>query len=600
MVWSTWKSSLGVMLLCSGLAWSQQSTTLPTTPAGARHYISINEPGKPAEKCEVIRCWLTESGEKAIQVLGTVSGDRIVVLDPPPADGQPVARKIYRVSNSGPIPEGFPTAPADGSRDCDCFSGVVLAQNQRIEPVPQAIPQQPVTTISEEPIIVSEEGPFVPNCCPEGGMPVRPTPLFPRLMRHRNQVSEPVIISENVVESNPPALAEIAGNPGTTVQNETLGSRIKEKITAFLNKPNQKPVETPTPDLRQSWGGDSKTMVAKNSGKDQPLPPPASRTEKSEKKDPLTNLEAIAPPEVKSKIETTSIPHRPAGTPPGSQSVISANNGLKTPVKYVPYPVVTMPSPSVPPGPPPPQIPQPPQPGMYVNAFTPTQQQGQQYQQHPGYGMQGYPYPPQMRYPMPYPQQMPQGQYPQGFAQNGPVGTPSNPTNVARNYQGPGAPNPFGNFQQQQQISPVAYQQQYYQQYQTQRPNSYYGNMPNSGQNVVYQLVTTLRTAVSPAQREWAAMCLVSYDWQRNPVIVDSLVAAAKDDPAATVRAGCVNCLARMNLGQERLGVHLAQLQNDSDARVREAIRAVLGESTDIQQTSGNASVPQQAPAIPH
>src|SRR5262249_13611260 len=57
-------------------------------------------------------------------------------------------------------------------------------------------------------------------------------------------------------------------------------------------------------------------------------------------------------------------------------------------------------------------------------------------------------------------------------------------------------------------------------------------------------LMQTLRDALYPSQREFAAEALASMDWRTHPQVFDSLLTAAHDDPAPTVRTTCVRCLA--------------------------------------------------------
>ena len=48
--------------------------------------------------------------------------------------------------------------------------------------------------------------------------------------------------------------------------------------------------------------------------------------------------------------------------------------------------------------------------------------------------------------------------------------------------------------------------------------------------------------------------------------------AGVRQDPAPTVRAGCVLCLARMNCQNEAVTKALQALRTDADPRVREAV----------------------------
>src|SRR5262249_47893682 len=54
------------------------------------------------------------------------------------------------------------------------------------------------------------------------------------------------------------------------------------------------------------------------------------------------------------------------------------------------------------------------------------------------------------------------------------------------------------------------------------------------------QLLFKLRESLYPSQRELAADQLARLDWKTQPQIVSALLLGAREDQAATVRAGCV------------------------------------------------------------
>src|SRR5207247_8963331 len=90
------------------------------------------------------------------------------------------------------------------------------------------------------------------------------------------------------------------------------------------------------------------------------------------------------------------------------------------------------------------------------------------------------------------------------------------------------------------------------------------------------QLIKVLMESPYPAQREWAAQSLTSYDWRAQPQIVSALVNSASQDPAASVRAGSVYCLGRMGASVESVRDTLQTLRNDGDARVRQEVDQAL------------------------
>jgi hypothetical protein len=95
-----------------------------------------------------------------------------------------------------------------------------------------------------------------------------------------------------------------------------------------------------------------------------------------------------------------------------------------------------------------------------------------------------------------------------------------------------------------------------------------------------------LRNSPYPAQRELAAGYLASCDWRANPRIVTALIDEAKIDPAATVRAGCVANLMRMNVTTAPYRAMLEELRTDADPRVRDAVDAAIGRLGQVQTTT--------------
>jgi hypothetical protein len=298
--------------------------------------------------------------------------------------------------------------------------------------------------------------------------------------------------------------------------------------------------------------------------------------------------------------------------PLGAQSVLAARSGLEGPIAYVPVPTVTVPQPNRPPVPPAPALPDAPQLNAYVNAFSAPPapkgapqmpQQGMMPQQAMmPYGNPMMPYGNPMMQPMqPYGYGYPQAPAytmspygPQGpmmnpmMAQQMPYRQPmmvsQGPTaNYGRQYMGPMPPqNPFAPpvmpagygyppmmpqqqmmpqqpmMPQQSMVQPVAYQQMM--------------QTPAAQTQQVEQLIRVMRENAYPAQREWAAQMLASYEWRMHPQIVPALLQSAAQDPAATVRAGCVTCLGRMQAAVEPVFGTLHAMRGDIDPRVRTAV----------------------------
>jgi hypothetical protein len=94
----------------------------------------------------------------------------------------------------------------------------------------------------------------------------------------------------------------------------------------------------------------------------------------------------------------------------------------------------------------------------------------------------------------------------------------------------------------------------------------------------VAQMLGILKDSLYPSQREYAAECLSSVDCRTNPQVAESMLTAARQDPAASVRAGCVRCLAKMNIDSTVMMNTLQALRMDTDARVRQEVEAALAQ----------------------
>jgi hypothetical protein len=98
---------------------------------------------------------------------------------------------------------------------------------------------------------------------------------------------------------------------------------------------------------------------------------------------------------------------------------------------------------------------------------------------------------------------------------------------------------------------------------------------PSTPDNI-RRMESGLRDSLYPSQREWAAENLATVDWRMHPQVVQTLLTAAKEDPAATVRATCVRSLANMKANTAPVITMVRSLTSDTDPRVRkEAERAV-------------------------
>lgn len=112
------------------------------------------------------------------------------------------------------------------------------------------------------------------------------------------------------------------------------------------------------------------------------------------------------------------------------------------------------------------------------------------------------------------------------------------------------------------------------------------------------QLLSTLKDSLYPYQREWAAEKLATLDWHKESRIVDSLTWAAHEDPAPTVRAACVHCLAQMRLNTMPVVSVLQSLQRDNDPRVRHEVEQALA-ALGVPAQPGNLPIQPASMPVP-
>ena len=122
---------------------------------------------------------------------------------------------------------------------------------------------------------------------------------------------------------------------------------------------------------------------------------------------------------------------------------------------------------------------------------------------------------------------------------------------------------------------------------------------------MVQQLLQTLKEALMPSHREWAAEALGSVDWRTYPQVVDALLAASKQDLAGGVRAACLRSLGRMKVGTAPVISAVQALRADTDPRVRQEADQVLADlgikpakEAEIQPASGQPALMDNPPLM--
>jgi hypothetical protein len=552
MVRSRWIKAVMATLVSTGMVWGQSAPSTPKAPDDPTgRIITVQEAGKPAQKCKVIKWWIDEKGSKVWQVEALDTGEVMTIIaGSPPITGEASPARslkttIFHWRNHTP-PPGAPLAPEVA---CDCGT-------------PSA-----GTAVASTP-------------CP----PCATTPL--PVIETKVTQAEPSVLQklrESWGKSDTPKLppAETVKVPETKVVLDT-----EAKKPAPLPKVENLPkadVKKPDPLLGDPTQYAKKPLDEKLPSKGE-LPPPVTPKTPA----PLTNAESLGA---------------------GGRSI--ADSGT---VQGRPVPVVTLPPYNVRPPAPQWQVPQAPQPivnpgrgnapeavqgGIAYNAFTPYEltppapgSAGQSAMANafsadtdccvapvphglPAGGVYGPPGPPgppkvmgAQAGPRPTGPGLPASPY-------GPVVQLSAPHGTGEGTQPPAPGQGTG-------LAQVSYQ----------TPAT------AAGAQTPEQLAGMLHDALYPSQREWAAERLSAYDWKQTEAAVQALTKAVREDPAATVRASCVNALAKMKANTFPVVSAIQAAKNDGDARVRTAAEeamTVLAPGTSAPATK----VPATPPTLP-
>jgi hypothetical protein len=650
MVRSIWIRSLVVALASTGFTWGQQMV-VPASQPGER-IITVDEAGKPAQKCRVLKTWRQADGTRAYQVESLDTGEIITIVE----GGSP---------GESIVPSGPSSSPL-GSRVREMTSRIIHWGKNRTPP--DGVPMPPATTetvlVDQQPRRTearpyaaaapgTEARPYAavtpgttswPSAHAEGGAPIisssegarlAGTPTLNPSMGPR--IVNPMVTTPASSGSTPTGTAALPGHPcADCEESQPLVTTGRKPL---LEKPTIEPAQPS--DWHQSWGKDNSPKPPAVSKTETPplslprpaslvktelpladtkppasLPPPAplAKTElphaDTSRPDPLKDPGSYRTPAVSDKMNklpaVTSKPNAaepltapdsdlkslasemqaefskgqqlPGSKQPlplGAQSVVAAGQPV-----YVPVPVVTIPDVRRPPEPPKPQMPGAPQPNQqdWVNAFTPPQTAPSRPQQPPlPAGVQGQmanafspvPMPPNptMQGMSPNPMMMTRGMYPANQMMMAQAAYPP----PMPGMMPPAGYAPYGMATGQAALPDAS----------AMRPAA--SNQP---------LVATLRDALQPSQREWAADKLALLDWRTNPQAVEALVKAAREDPATAVRAACIRSLGKMNANTLPVVSALQALKADPDALIQREVDQALASLTSSQPASEQPVLP--------
>ena len=116
-----WKGTVAAAIAWAGLAWGQQPAVAPATLECPR-VITVQELGKKAQRCRVLKTWREADGMVAFEVQVISSGERMTVVESGPMSeragsrpGSPMqamTTRIYHWGGGMTPPPGAPLPPA--------------------------------------------------------------------------------------------------------------------------------------------------------------------------------------------------------------------------------------------------------------------------------------------------------------------------------------------------------------------------------------------------------------------------------------------------------------------------------------------------------
>lgn len=556
----------------------------------------------------------------------------VVVESTRPAPTKPAettAKKSWRPGDVllGWMKKETPTAPPAPSKSADPWKATEEAKKpstpeeilgkdtkvaekkiaERVEKLPRVPFSTAVAQSTPPEVKKPEPAPLAIPSAPKSDdkvVPAKPEPIAPIAPIAKPEPIAPVAKPEPKSPEAPTAVKPAGGVPEPekrSMWGTADSDRVPAPGKALLDPKTMKPEPAPLPAPPVARTNDPLASPERYIPKDDRLKPKAAMLPAVS--NPGTDPEPRTPLDRTPAARTPAIPEAaPNAWPLGAQSVLAARSGQHGPVAYVPVPLMTTPQPNTPPGPPPPQIPEAPQLNAYVNAFSPPaapkpavqqgassvptwmqpnpmvmQQQMMQQQMMQQAMMQQQMMQQQMMLaqgyrPSPYGQ--PQMPYGQPMPSQGPM------SNMARHYAGPMPPSPYapspmmaGGYYPASNPPMMPMNAMMPQAPAVQQVN--YAPAPaaqTSTTGQVEQLIKVMRESPYPAQREWAAQSLLSFEWRAHPQVVPALLSSASQDPAPSVRAGCVSCLGRMGAAVEPVFATLHGMRNDIDPRVRQEV----------------------------
>jgi hypothetical protein len=603
MVRSIWRRTVLGVLASTGLAWGQQAA-VPSAPVSdtVGRIITVTEMGKPGQKCKILREWKMADGSTARQVEDVATGEKMTIVEtsvlstsvggPSGNTVKSVASRIFHWGRSESAPAGTPLPPPE--TQAPALAAKPAAPEKKVT---EPVAPPPARKTAQNTTPAAPASPYASNRTSSGtekSTGVLPTPGAPAVAQAKDPAPSSYPMARPIWNQAPaqasttgpsidvtqapaqpaqpsdwrkswgrlpesakkddssktaaksdatPAAAKTDAKPATVKNDATPAATktdakpatVKNDTTPAAAKTDAKPATAKNDATPATTKTDAKPAAVKND-----TTPAATKTDakpatvKNDTTPAATKTDAkpaTAKNDAKAKVDplTDPLPHTKVAmeekvkekmNPPkvGQKPVTVAKATPDAPPLLPPLPPLDKPAPLPPPAAPvaAPTAPMPTLPPAAVR-------------------VEATPSGPIMAPPVPV------------------VTRPSLRHEKATTAAMP-APEPVGRVTVQNNEDPM---------------------MATNAQNTLH-LLRIMKDSIYPSQREWAADQLADCDWKQNAPIVDALVTCAKEDPAATVRAGCVRCLSRMHVDTVPVVMAVQSLKADPDPRVRTEVVEAL------------------------
>lgn len=286
-------------------------TTSDSSPSGKEVFVLVEEEGKLAQKCQVLKYWKTGDGNNAYQARAVDTGELMTVQEEGPvthvdkpdvAPFQAVAAQVYRYGDSSAPPRGVPAPPADAvavnGKEPSAPSAKAVARTTPSAPVSVPSVPRPTQTARVE---VTPSPASTPLTSPYGTsgkapLPAETTSVSPTAPTMPKAITTAPQVTSSDSKTQHPLLNQILGRSGpepkkdlspTSPQTVQAPPTVPPTPAGKEVKPQSAPVETvgvkmpaprspsgsvPTPgDWRKSWGAVEQTSAGKT-GEDQENP----------------------------------------------------------------------------------------------------------------------------------------------------------------------------------------------------------------------------------------------------------------------------------------------------------------------------------------